>query len=55
MPTKFRVLKTTKIKLNGMRKHHRRPAMMPSIFFFHPLQLPARWDLSGPHISKGTT
>jgi hypothetical protein len=45
----------TEIKLNGARKHHGRPAMMPSIFVFHPLQLPARWDLSMPHISEGTT
>jgi hypothetical protein len=55
MTTKFRVLKTAEIKLNGARKHYRRPAMMPSIFVFHPLQLPARRDLSRPHISKGTT
>jgi hypothetical protein len=27
--------------------------MMPSFIFFHPLQLPARRDLSRPHISKG--
>jgi hypothetical protein len=55
MTMKFRVLKTVEIKLNDARKHHGRTAMMPSIFVFHPLQLPARRDLSGPHISKGTT
>jgi hypothetical protein len=55
MITKFRVLKTTEIKLNDARKHHGRPAMMPSIFVFHPLQLPARRDPSRTHISKGTT
>jgi hypothetical protein len=27
--------------------------MMPSFFVFHPLQLPARRDLSRLHISKG--
>jgi hypothetical protein len=46
---------TTEIKLNGARGHHGSPAMMPSIFVFHPLQLPARRDLSRPHISEGTT
>jgi hypothetical protein len=51
----FRVLETTEIKLNGAGKHHGRTAMMPSIFVFHPLQLPARWDLTRPHISKGTS
>jgi hypothetical protein len=25
---------------------------MPSFIVFHPLQLPARWDLSRPHITK---
>jgi hypothetical protein len=29
--------------------------MMPSFFVFHPLQLPAGRDLSGPHINKGIT
>jgi hypothetical protein len=29
--------------------------MMPSFLIIHPLQLPARWDLSGPHITKGIT
>jgi hypothetical protein len=32
--------------------------MMPSIIVLHPLQLPARRDLSGPHITNalpGTT
>jgi hypothetical protein len=28
---------------------------MSSFIVFHPLQLPARWDLSRPHISKGIT
>jgi hypothetical protein len=26
--------------------------MMPSVVILHPLQLPAGWDLSGPHITK---
>jgi hypothetical protein len=55
MIAKFRVLKTTEIKQNSARKHHGRPAMMPSIFVFHPLQLPAKRDLPRPHINKGTT
>jgi hypothetical protein len=55
MTMKFRVLKTAEIKLNGARKHHGRPTMMPSIFVFRPLQLLARRDLSRTHISKGTT
>jgi hypothetical protein len=55
MTAKIRVLKIAEIKLNDVRRHHGRPTMMPSIFVFHPLQLPARRDLSKPHISKGTT
>jgi hypothetical protein len=30
-------------------------AMMPSFIIFHPLELPARWDLSRPHITKSIT
>jgi hypothetical protein len=29
--------------------------MMPSFIVFHPLQLPAKRDLSRPHISKSIT
>jgi hypothetical protein len=29
--------------------------MMPSFIVFHPLQLPAKRDLSSPHISKSIT
>jgi hypothetical protein len=29
--------------------------MMPSFIVLHPLQLPAGWDLSGTHITKGIT
>jgi hypothetical protein len=55
MTTQFRVFKNNEIKLRGMRKHHGRPAMMTSFIVLHPLQLPAGWDLSGPHINKGIT
>jgi hypothetical protein len=36
-------------------ENHRRPAMMPSLVVFHPLQLPARQDLSRPHVTKSIT
>jgi hypothetical protein len=29
--------------------------MMPSVVILHPLQLPAGWDLSGPHITETIT
>jgi hypothetical protein len=29
--------------------------MMPLVVIFHPLQLPAGWDLSGPHITECIT
>jgi hypothetical protein len=29
--------------------------MMPSVVILHPLQLPAGWDLSGPHITESIT
>jgi hypothetical protein len=29
--------------------------MMLSVVVLHPLQLPAVWDLSGPHITEGIT
>jgi hypothetical protein len=55
MTTKFIIFENNGIKLNGARKHHGRPAMMPSFFVFHPLQLLARRDLFRPHINKGIT
>jgi hypothetical protein len=54
MTTKFRVMKIAELTKQS-KTHHERPAMMSSFFIFHPLQLPARRDLSRPHISKGIT
>jgi hypothetical protein len=48
-------LKNSGIELNGVRKHHGRPAKMPAFFVIHPLQLLAGRDLSRPHINKGIT
>jgi hypothetical protein len=54
MITKFRVLKTAELT-KRREEHHRRSAMMPSFIVFHLLQLPARRDLSRPHITKSIT
>jgi hypothetical protein len=42
-------------QLSGKREHHGRPAMMPSVVVFHPLQLSAGQDLSEPHITESIT